>query len=41
MPNEIDKARLIQKYNISDKKTVDISLEQRSRPRTDSLLSTS
>jgi len=40
MPNEIDKARLIQKYNISDKKTVDIPLEQSSRPRTDSLLST-
>jgi len=40
MPNETDKARIIQKYHILDKETVDIPLEQRSRRRTNSLIST-
>jgi len=40
MPNEIDKARLIQKFYIPGKKIVEIPLGKRSRPRTESIIST-
>jgi hypothetical protein len=42
LPNETDKARLAQKYHTLERKTVDIPLRQRSRPRprTQSIIST-
>jgi hypothetical protein len=40
IPNEIDKARLIQKYHIPEQKIVEIRLERRSRKRTASIIST-
>lgn len=39
MPNDTDRARLIQKYHGSNKRITDIPLEKRSRHRTVSMIS--